>query len=414
MAKPSYDALILGAGPAGATAALLLARAGWSVAIVEKSAFPRRKVCGEFLSATTLPVLQALGVAEAYLARAGPAVRRAGLFETDTDIAAPMPGAEGPQGAGRALGREHLDNLLLASAIAVGATCFQPWRAVSLAREGEAWRCGIEGPQGRQTLDARCIIAATGSWERSPLFDPSSIPHRDGDLLGFKAHFANSSLPEDLMPLLVFPGGYGGMVHSDGGRVSISLCIRRATLRSLRENNRGRAGDVVLAHVRQSCRAAGHVLAEAELQGPILSAGPIRPGLRACYENGVFAIGNRAGEAHPIIAEGIGMAMQSAWLLCRRLIAGSDTPGEFASIGAAYQCDWRRHFAFRLRAAALFAQLALRPSLHGVPRLILRGEPRLLSLGARMSGKTHRLDSCGSSIHGAIASTPFTNRTWGH
>jgi flavin-dependent dehydrogenase len=414
MAKPSYDALILGAGPAGATAALLLARAGWSVAIVEKSAFPRRKVCGEFLSATTLPVLQALGVADAYLARAGPAVRRAGLFETDTDISAPMPGAEGTQGAGRALGREHLDNLLLMSAIAAGATCFQPWRAVSLAPAGEAWRCRIEGPQGSRTLDARRIIAATGSWERAPLFDPSAIPHRDGDLLGFKAHFANSALPEDLMPLLVFPGGYGGMVHSDGGRVSISVCIRRSILRSLRANNPGRAGDAVLAHVRQSCRAVGHVLAEAERQGSILSAGPIRPGLRACYGNGIFAVGNRAGEAHPIIAEGIGMAMQSAWLLCRRLIGGSGTTDEIASIGAAYERDWRRHFAFRLRAAALFAQLALRPSLHGVPRLMLRSEPRLLTLGARMSGKAHRLEDCGPSIREAIASTPFTNQTGVH
>lgn len=407
MARPAYDALILGAGPAGATAALLLARAGWNVAIVEKSPFPRRKVCGEFLSATTLPLLQALGVAEAYLARAGPAVQRAGLFETDTDIAAPMPGAAGAHGAGRALGREHLDNLLLMSAIAAGATCFQPWRAVSLEHEGEAWRCGIEGPQGKQTIDARRIIAATGSWERSPLFDPSAIPHRDSDLLGFKAHFNNSTLPEDLMPLLVFPGGYGGMVHSDAGRVSISLCIRRSTLRGLREKNPGRAGDAALAHVRQSCQAVGRVLAEAELQGSILSAGPIRPGLRACYRDGIFAIGNRAGEAHPIIAEGIGMAMQSAWLLCRRLIGGSGTANEIASIGAAYERDWRRHFAFRLRAAALFARLALRPSLHGLPRWMLRGEPRLLTLGARMSGKTHQ-------IAGTVHSTPFTNQAGSH
>ncbi|WP_136622814.1 FAD-dependent oxidoreductase, partial [Mesorhizobium sp. 10.2.3] len=42
----TYDAVIIGAGPAGSSAALTLARRGWAVAIVEKSAFPRRKVCG--------------------------------------------------------------------------------------------------------------------------------------------------------------------------------------------------------------------------------------------------------------------------------------------------------------------------------------------------------------------------------
>src|SRR5437764_691129 len=80
-AMPSYDALILGGGPAGATAGLILARAGWRVAIAEKSVFPRRKVCGEFISATSLPLLFELGVGDEFLRLAGTEVRRVGLFE---------------------------------------------------------------------------------------------------------------------------------------------------------------------------------------------------------------------------------------------------------------------------------------------------------------------------------------------
>ncbi len=49
----AYDALVIGGGPAGAVSALLLARAGWNVAVVEKERFPRGKVCGEFISAAT-------------------------------------------------------------------------------------------------------------------------------------------------------------------------------------------------------------------------------------------------------------------------------------------------------------------------------------------------------------------------
>ena len=56
----TLDALVVGGGPAGSTAALVLARAGWRVGIVEKCAFPRRKVCGEFISATTWPLLRAM------------------------------------------------------------------------------------------------------------------------------------------------------------------------------------------------------------------------------------------------------------------------------------------------------------------------------------------------------------------
>ena len=72
----SYDALVIGAGPAGSTAAIILSRAGWSVAVVEKTPFPRRKVCGEFISATSWPLLRELGASDALLAHAGPEIRR--------------------------------------------------------------------------------------------------------------------------------------------------------------------------------------------------------------------------------------------------------------------------------------------------------------------------------------------------
>jgi len=251
------------------------------------------------------------------------------------------------------------------------------------------------------------VIAATGSWERSPFWDPAAPAHRDSDLLAFKAHFSNCRLASDLMPLLVFPGGYGGMVHSDMGRVSLSCCIRRDALRKCRHGRSERAGEIVLEHIRESCRAVRTILADARVEGPVLSAGPIRPGPRAFYRDGIFFVGNCAGEAHPIIAEGISMAMQSAWLLCRQLI-GNTSPGRLDDVGRAYAFEWRRHFAFRTCAAALFAGAALTPASHAILRPLLKWQPGLLALGARLSGKAHRLPGIGLYPVGATSNTLFT------
>jgi flavin-dependent dehydrogenase len=398
----TFDALVIGGGPAGATSALLLAKAGWSVALVEKSIFPRAKVCGEFLSATNLPLLRHLGVAEAFLELAGPEVRQVGLFTGDHIVTADMPrprNGGGTNGWGRALGRDRLDTLLLQLAAAAGAHIWQPWSVVELVNNKGGYTCQAVGRQSNESRDlqARIVIAAHGSWEPGHL--PTNPPRpaaRPSDLFGFKAHFLDSGLPVGLMPLLAFPGGYGGMVHSDHGRVSLSCCIRRDQLKiARRAAGPVRAGEAVLAHIQKSCRAAREALAGARLEDDWLSAGPIQPGVRRSGFDGIFLVGNAAGEAHPVVAEGIGMAMQSAWLLCQCLTSRSvDVLSDqvLDAVRRDYAVAWRRTLAPRIHAAALIAHWAMRPSAVACALPLLRLFPAVLTAGARFSGKATSAD----------------------
>lgn len=406
------DALVIGGGPAGATAALLLARAGWKVAIVEKAPFPRRKVCGEFVSATTWPLLAQMGVAGALLPLAGPPVTRVGVFAGNARIASLLPApAVGPGIAvgwtGRALGREHLDAALLDRAIRAGAELWQPWSLLRFDEDEERVHCLIgERASGRTTaLAATVLIAAHGAWEPGLLPTqqrPDRTP-RPGDLFGFKARFRDATLPAGLMPLFAFPGGYGGLVNGSDSELSLSCCIRRDTLADVRRQWPGcSAGAAVLQHVTAACSGVADAVKDAMPDGRWLAAGPLSTGIRSFGGGRIVAVGNAAAEAHPIVAEGISMAIQSAHLAVDELLR--TTPAmlagpHLAAVRHRYATAWRRNFSRRLHAAALYAHLFMRPAGAALAASTLQRIPRLLTLGARWSGKDSMLRAPATESH---------------
>jgi flavin-dependent dehydrogenase len=312
--------------------------------VVEKSPFPRRKVCGEFVAAAGVALLGELGLGEEFDAAAGPEIRRIAVWAGNRTLEAAMPGDRYP----RALERERLDTMLLDVAARYGAR---------LAREAG-------------DIHAETIIRACGSWQRNARPKPS-------DLFGFQAHFSGGKPAPNTIALIPFPGGYGGLVERAHGRSTFACCIRRDRLEAIRAPGAS-AGESVLHHAMRACPALGEALATATLDEPWLGAGPLHPGKRTLYADGVYSIGNAAGEAHPVVGEGIAMAMQSAALLAQ-VIDRHDAP-------AAYAAAWQWHFPPRIRASAAFAHLAMLSAAPVLARM-LGAVPGLLTAAARMSGK---------------------------
>ena len=396
-----FDAVIVGAGPAGSSAAILLARAGWSVALIEKQRFPRRKVCGECVAASNLPLLDALGVGAAFSAAAGAELRRVALMRGARSAVANLPPAlRNAHPWGRALGRETLDTLLLEQARSAGAFVLQPWSVQAVSGGAGRWQVALRDVDSArtQTLKSLLVIDAHGSWEALPSARPVRVKARArSDLFAFKANFRGAALPQGVLPVLCFNGGYGGMVVADAELTTLAACIRRDRLDAARAASSGlRAGEVVEALLRRECVGVRDALSGAVREGSWLASGPLNPGVRVHANDAIFRIGNAAGEAHPIIGEGMSMALQSAWLLCAHLLRAGHAnaaidPAWQREIAERYATQWRQQFSPRLRLAAAFAHSAMRP-MTGAPLIALaRLWPGLLTVGARWGGKT-RLD----------------------
>jgi flavin-dependent dehydrogenase len=259
-----------------------------------------------------------------------------------------------------------------------------------------AWHCQVRALDSATALHLRApvLIDAHGSWEELPsALTPRRLARGAGDLFAFKATFDTAVLRPGAISVLALDGGYGGMVVADGGLTTVACCVRRDRLSGLRDAAPGlRAGDAVQAWLQRECAGVRLALDGARRDGPWLASGPLAPGMRVGAQDAMFRIGNAAGEAHPILGEGMSMALQSAHLLCTLLLADAAAPAALDAAGCAriqrhYAAAWQDRFAMRLRVAATFAHVAMHPRGAALLMALLRRWPAVLTWGARLGGK---------------------------
>jgi flavin-dependent dehydrogenase len=180
------------------------------------------------------------------------------------------------------------------------------------------------------------------------------------------------------------------MVIADQGQATLACCLRRDRLAHYRALHRGLpVGEVVELLLRQSCAGVRESLQGSQRLGPWLTVGPLWPGVHPATDDAVFRVGNAAGESHPLIGEGISMALQSAILLAQELTRQPPamTPRHARELQGRYARAWQQAFSQRVRMAALYAHVAMRPYLAAPARRISARWPALLTQAARLAGK---------------------------
>ena len=326
------DVTIIGGGPAGSTAAILLARAGWDVTLVEQSRFPRSKVCGECLSALGFEALTRLGLRQSFEGLGAVSLQQAALHAASggcTTVALPFPMW--------GLSRDALDALLLDQARSAGAKVRQPVRCEQL--NGRTIRLRDLVTNEVEILSPSHILLADG--KAAFANDP---PAPTGDF-GIKTHFENVDGPRDTSELFGVAGSYGGLAAIEGNRWNAAFSVPATRVKACKGNI-----DVLFSELTSENKALENRLHGATRCSDWLASPLPRFAVRTHWPANVTPVGNAAAALEPIGGEGMGLAMRSAELAVESLLSG--TRAEPKSLEGRYRSLWR---ARRLgcRAAAL-------------------------------------------------------------
>jgi menaquinone-9 beta-reductase len=304
------DVLIVGAGPAGAVAATVLARAGARVRIVDRSTFPRDKLCGDTVNPGTLGLLRRLRVAAAIDACGLPV---AGMRVTG-ERGVVIEGRYRDGVVGRALLRRHLDWMLLQDALAAGAQ-FEPAFTVRGAIVDGARVVGaqVSGRQFDGEIRARVAIAADG--RRSTLtFGLGMARHpprpRRWAMGAYVENTAVAGPPRDLGEMHVRAGRYIGIAPVPGGLTNV--CV----VRPWRPGDRT-IGDPKAAVIGELARdpLLRDRFAGARLVGTSAVLGPLAVDVDdSVHLEGLLLAGDAAGFIDPMTGDGLRFAVRGAEL----------------------------------------------------------------------------------------------------
>lgn len=308
-----HDVVICGAGPAGALAATLLARAGATVLLLDRARFPRDKLCGDTINPGTVALLKRHGLAHVL------------------DGALPVDGmiVTGPSGLrvegryhagvqGRAIPRRDLDARLVAAAAAAGAVIDDGIivDGPMVGSNGAGPRvCGViaKVSSGRSiNLGGRVVVAADGRHSRIARslglsWHPSS-PRR----WAVGAYFGGVAGLTTCGEMHIRPDRYVGVAPLPGGIAN--ACVVTTRCAALR-NPEGLLLDSLRADAELAAR-----FADARLVAPAVSIGPLAVESRVPGSPGLLLAGDAAGFVDPMTGDGLRFALRGAELAARSVL----------------------------------------------------------------------------------------------
>jgi flavin-dependent dehydrogenase len=329
----AVETIVIGGGPSGATAACALAAAGRDVVLLERSARPHHKVCGEFLSIETQMILHQLGIDPG--AHGAVPVETVGIHVGRHQATAQLPFRA------LSLSRFKLDQALLNRAREMGADVRAGVSVQGVIREAGCWQIRLAG--GR-TLQSRHLVLATGKQGLRGLSDS-----RDTSLVGLKMHLRLRE-PAGLarrVDLFMLDRSYVGLELVENGVANLCLVMTRGLAQQV-----GSGWPALCDHLIAASPQLAACIADAEPQfdKTLAVACPANGHLDHEAEPEAYRVGDRLAHIPPFTGDGLAIAVASGTLAAQHIIRGLPP--------AAYLAAARALTAQPIRLAGIVSRLA--------------------------------------------------------
>jgi geranylgeranyl reductase family protein len=414
MTEKHFDVLVVGAGPAGSVAALVLARAGARVALVDKAAFPRDKACGDLIGPRGVQVLRDLAIDIPGATQAGDMIV---VGPTGNRVRLPARPGQTYPGYALVVPRSAFDATLQRAAIDAGAMFFD-----CRADEAIYDDCRLAGfaLSSGARLEADVIVGADGATSR--VADAACLVEPRRVLWGFAVRtYLEGHIEEPHImlwtpsPGAAFPG-YGWVFPAGDGRVNVGLGVGVLSDRTA-GRRASRDFEAFLDHATrmQLLEAPSSQRSSPRLLGAWLKMGLVgtTPGRAR-----TLLVGDAAGLVNPLQGEGIAQAMDSGRAAAAAILAGVDQAADVyvAHVGRTYGAYFSTTATVHrslLRTPKRVARLNRALTAPGVGRALAGGWSIAwndLREGAR-SGAARSIASAAAGV-GSVLTAASSDRSW--
>jgi menaquinone-9 beta-reductase len=354
MSQGTWDAAVIGGGPAGCSAAISLAERGWRVALFESQTYPHDKLCGEFLSPECAGPLAALGVLDRVMAENPVRIHTARITTPEGTT-----WQENLPGTALGISRKTLDALLAERAREAGAVVFE---ATTVDAVTGSLRDGFElatRSRGKRTAHkARAVIGAQGRRSAVDRVLGRRFFARRHPFVALKAHFWGPAVPEQIR-LHTFTGGYCGISEIEGGARVLCLLVREDVFHKFGGK---KSADAFIQWMQDQNPALQSWLQEAErIHERWIAIAQVPFVNKPVVEGDILMAGDAAGLIAPLAGNGITMALSAGRLSAGFLSCFLAGEIERAELCGSYKSTWKKQFGLRLRLGRALQPLMFNP-----------------------------------------------------